>query len=290
MRFRSILWILILLTIASPAPGNPAADPAYWDILFELGYDPFAGRTNDALACRRIEMVYEFSRLVDNHAEADQALAATYRKLQTMLSSLDVGNLYDLLPYTDTDEARAVGIGGRTRMNSYRLSQYDPGREGPSYISINADGGAFSDLQRFGDMDFRAYVRPVDQDQYRFIADSHVFTADLSAVIIPRMVSGLMSVIWHHAGRGDGTTVPLANRYALNRRSLQVLGGFARELPVFFETVTHFFTIENVVSAGSMNQEDAQLLDLRVRINRNAFADKYPQMGAMLEILKAWCI
>ena len=76
MSLRAILSIFFLLTLASPALGNPAVGPTYWDIIFELGYDPVAGRSSDDRACRRIEMVNEFSRRMDHHAEADQRLAA----------------------------------------------------------------------------------------------------------------------------------------------------------------------------------------------------------------------
>ena len=287
MRFRSILSIFLLLTVASPAQGNPVVGPTYWDIIFELGYDPVEGRSSNDLACRRIEMVNEFSRLVDHDAATDQRLAATYRELNTMLSSLDVGNLYDLLPYTDAHgQWRAIGISGRTRMDSYHLSQYDPDREKHSTLSIDANGGSSNGLQRFGDMDFRVFIKPVIQNHYRFLTDSQLFTEDLSVVIIPRMVTGLMNVVWLHAGSSDDPPLDLGKKFFINRPSLRVLGGFALEFPGFFEAFTHFFSIENVVSPTTGKPERSQLIDLRIRINRKAIAEKYPEMGAMLEILK----
>jgi divalent metal cation (Fe/Co/Zn/Cd) transporter len=48
-----------------------------------------------------------------------------------------------------------------------------------------------------------AFVEPDIQNHYRFQTDSQVFIADLSAVIIPRMVSGFTTIVWHHAGRDD---------------------------------------------------------------------------------------
>ena len=124
----SNLLILILLIMVSPALGDDVIGPSYWDAIFELGYDPATGRVSDERACRRIEMVYGFNQLVSNHAEADQELAATYRDLRAMLSSLDAGNLYELLPYTDTDSLwRAIGIGGRSQKDLYRLREFDPG-------------------------------------------------------------------------------------------------------------------------------------------------------------------
>ena len=99
------LFVFILLTAVSPAPGENLVAPSYWDAVFQLGYDPATGQTGDEPACQRIETAYEFSRLVVEHVEADRELAATYGEMRARLSSLDAGNLYDLLPYSSADSA-----------------------------------------------------------------------------------------------------------------------------------------------------------------------------------------
>ena len=279
--------ILLLLIMVSPALGDNVPGPTYWDAVFELGYNPGDGRSRDDLACRRIEMVYDFSRLVSNHMEADQALAATYGDLRSMLSSLDAGNLYDLLPYTDTEgRGRAIGISGRSQGNTYHLSEYDPGGGNQLTLGVNAGGGSSDGLQRFGDMDFRTSIRPASQDRYRFMAGLQIFTDDLSAVIIPRMVSAALTVAWHHAARAEDPPGHLARMFALNRPSLNVIGGFAFEFPVLFQTITQFFFFFNIVSSITPNQDGSQSFDFRIRINRKAIAKKYPEIGEMLEILK----
>jgi len=157
-----------------------------------------------------------------------------------MLFSLDAGNLYDLLPYADSDDQwRAIGISGRSQGNSYRLSEYDPGVAKQLTLRVNAGGGSSDELQRFGDIDFQTFIRPVAKDKYSFNTELQMFTADLSAVIIPRMVSAGLTVAWHHAARSDDPPERLARRFHLNRPSLQVLGGFALEFPDFFKTITH---------------------------------------------------
>jgi hypothetical protein len=232
-------------------------------------------------------MVYDFSRLVSHHLQADQALAATYRDLRSMLSSLDAGNLYDLLPYTETaGRERAIGISGRSQGNSYRLSAYDPGVGKQLTLRANAGGGSSDRLERFGDIDFKTFIRPVAQNKYRFMTDLQIFTDDLSAVIIPRIVSAGLTVAWHHAARSDGPPERLARIFHLNRSSLQVLGGFAVEFPDLFETITHLFEIENIVSSNAPNQDGSQIVDFRARINREAFAKKYPEIRAVLDQLK----
>ena len=212
----SDLLILLFLIMVSPVLGDTLPGPTYWDSVFELGFDPGTGRSSDDLACRRIEMVYDFSQLVSNHVQADQALSATYRDLRSMLSSLDAGNLYDLLPYTDTaGQGRAIGISGRSRGNSYRLNEYDPGVGKQLTLRVNAGGGASDGLQRFGDMDFRTFIRPIAKNKYRFMTDLQIFTDDLSAVIIPRMVSAGLTIAWHHAARSNDPPERLARMFQL---------------------------------------------------------------------------
>jgi len=283
----SNLLIFLLLTMVSPVLAEKVSGPTYWDSVFELGYDPDSGRTSDDLACQRIEMVYDFSQLVSNHVQADQALAATYRDLRSMLSSLDAGNLYELLPYTDTDgQWRSIGISGRTRGNSYRLNEYDPGPGRPLTVRFNTDGGLSDGLQRFGDLDFKTVIRPLAENRYKFTTDLKISTHDLPAVIIPRMISTGLTVAWHHAARADDPPEHLARIFHLNRPSLQVLGGFALEFPDLFKTITHFFEIENIVSSITPNQDGSQIVDFRIRINRQAFARIYPEIGAVMDVLK----
>ena len=284
---RFYLLIFLVLTMVSPVLAENASCPTYWDSVFEVGYDPGSGRSSDDLACRRIEMVYNFSQLVSSQAAADQALAATYADLRSMLSSLDAGNLYELLPYVDTDGLlRSIGIRGRTQGDSYRLSEYDPGPEKQLPVRLNADGGLPDGLRRFGDLDFRTFIRPIAENRYKFTTDLQIFTKDLSAVIIPRMISTGLTVAWHDASRSDDPPVPSGLKFPLNRSSLQVLGGFAVEFPHFFKTITSFFEIENFVSSRTPDQDGSRIFDFRTRIKLKAFAEQYPEIGTMLEMLK----
>ena len=280
------LLILILLILVSPVLGDDVAGPSYWDAIFELGYDPATGRVSDERACRRIEMVYGFNQLVSNHAEADQELAATYRDLRAMLSSLDAGNLYELLPYTDTDSLwRAIGIGGRSQKDLYRLREFDPGAGEEWTFGGTAGRRASDDLYRLGDFDFRTFIKPVSKNRYRFFSDLEISTDDLSAVLIPRMVTAILTTASQHAAAADDPPGHLERKVPLNQASLKVLAGLALDFPDFLRTITRFFTIDNIVSSISPADDGSQNVDFRVRINRKTFAKYYPEIGAMLERL-----
>ena len=166
------LFILLFLTMVPPALGDAVTAPSYWDAIFQLGYEPAAGQTGDEVACHRIETAYAFSRLVPEHVEADRELAATYAEMRARLSSLDAGNLYDLLPYSAADSAwRAIGITGQSRNNIFQLSAYDPGIGGASLPPINRNGRSSHDFNKFGDFDFRTFIKPVAKSKYRFFSD-----------------------------------------------------------------------------------------------------------------------
>jgi hypothetical protein len=172
-------------------------------------------------------------------------------------------------------------------MNSYRLSQYDPGTGQESTLGLQTDRELPVGLHHFGDFDFRAFIRPVANNTYRFITDLEINTADLSAVILPRIVSGLSGVSWEHAvGPADGSPAYLERKFPLNQPSLKVLEGFAAEFPDFFKTITKYLEIDSIISSLSPNPDGPHITDFRVRINRNTIAKKYPEIGAVFEKLK----
>ena len=65
-----------------------------------------------------------------------------------------------------------------------------------------------------------------------------------------------------------------------------MLEGFAIEFPDLFETIAHFFEIENIVSSHMPYQDGSQIVDFQIRFNREAFARIYPEIGAVLDLLK----
>jgi hypothetical protein len=281
LSIRLFLLSLIILTAVPPALGDNGYGPSYWDAIFELGYDPVTGQASDANACRRIETVYKFSRLVPAHVEADRELASIYREMRTRLSSLDAGNLYNMLPYTASDSSwRAIGINGRSWRNLYRLSEYDPGVGQGLMLPVSRFSKG---MQHFGDFDFRTFITPVAKSHYRFNAGLDIYSDDLSAVIIPRMVSAILAVAYQHASAAQFPPEGIARKFSLNAPSLKVLAGFVTDFPNFSTTITHFFEIENMVSSTTRNTDRSQNIDFRVRINRKAFAEFYPEIGAMLE-------
>lgn len=276
----------IVLSAVSPAIGANDSGRSYWDAIFELGYDPATEQTSDVRACRRIETAYEFTRLVSGHTEADRELSEAYREMRERLSSLDAGNLYTMLPYKATGSAwRAIGINGRSQKGLYRLSAYDPGIDQDIIPPVNGGNGSFSDLKHFGDFNFRTFLTPVAKSNYRFNAGLNFYTDELPAVIIPRIVASILTVAYQHASSAEIPPERLARKYALNQPGLRVLAGFVADFPDYSATIMRFFEIENIVSATNQSKDGSQRFDFRIRINRKAFAELYPEIHATLERL-----
>jgi hypothetical protein len=270
--------------MVTPAAGGNVTHSSYWDAIFELGFDPENGRVSDEHACRRIETVYGFNQLLSDRVETDRELASTYGDLRAMLSSLDAGNLYELMPFSDPDGLkRAIGIGGRSQKNLYRLHLYDPGAGQDWDFGDHAERRVPDNLYHFGDFDFRTFIKPVSKSRFRFFSDLRINMDDLSAVIIPRMLTAILTVVSQHAAAVDPPPAYLTHKFSLNQASLKVMAGLVHDFPDFLATITQYFEIENIVSTISPADEGAQNIDLRVRIKRHAFAKHYPEIGAMLE-------
>ena len=89
-----------------------------------MGYNPVTQKVNQTLACRRIEGIYRFRELISKNLTADQDLLIKIRDLDARITSLDVANVYDFLPYSDADGVwRAIGGRGQSDFNAYRLNE-----------------------------------------------------------------------------------------------------------------------------------------------------------------------
>ena len=280
------LWLLVVIILsgALPALGASNSSRSFWDAIFELGYDPATEQTSEVRACRRIETAYAFTRLVSGHTEADRELAEAYRQMRERLSSLDTGNLYEMLPYKATGSSwRGIGINGRSQKSLYRLSAHDPGVDQDIIPPVNGSRGTSEDLEHFGDFNFRTFLTPVAKSNYRFNAGLDFYTDELPAVIIPRIVASILAVAYQHASGAENPPERLARKYALNQPSLRVLAGFVADFPESSATILRYFTIENIVSATGQSQAGAQRFNFRIRIHREAFAELYPEIHATLE-------
>ena len=279
--------VIIFLILVTPAMGARVSDLGYWGAVFELGYDPVKGRALNELACRRIEMVYEFNQLASDQLQPDRELSNTYQDIRAMLSVLDAGNLYSVLPYPHrVSRWRGIGIRGQSRLDSFRLTQYDPYAMQHIEFIFSTDRRLPDDFVHFGDFDFQTFITPVAGNAYRFVSDLLVNVEDLTAMIPPRIVSGLLSVSWQNAvGPVSDSPAKLDHNYYLSQTGLNVLRGFAAEFPNLFKAFTKYIEIDSIVSSQASPRDGSLKFNFRSRFNQPAVAANYPEIGAVLDKL-----
>jgi hypothetical protein len=120
-----ILALLGLVLLNSQKVGFALS---YWDAIFEIGFNPDTTRIDSQAACRQIERLIKFRNTVRERPVFDGKLNTEIQEVESRISSLDAGNLYNQLPYSDNIGVwRGIGIRGGLDDDHYQLSIIDPG-------------------------------------------------------------------------------------------------------------------------------------------------------------------
>ncbi len=119
-----IIALLCLVLLNSPKVGFALS---YWDAIFEIGFNPDTPRIDSQAACRQIERLIKFRNAIHERPVFDEKLDTEIREVESRISSLDAGNLYNQLPYSDNIGVwRGIGIRGGLDDDHYQLSIIDP--------------------------------------------------------------------------------------------------------------------------------------------------------------------
>jgi len=141
-----------------------------------------AQKADHALACRRIEGIHRFRELISDHLIADQDLLIKMRDLESRITSLDVANIYDFLPYSDADGLwRAIGVRGRSDFNAYRLNVVNPHIEKWLNPSTGDYPGIAGSQDHFGDIGLGIFIRPLRKDTFKFLTEARLYLDDIPA-------------------------------------------------------------------------------------------------------------
>ncbi len=283
---RSKLTFLLLFVIASLIPICNLSAQSYWDAIFELGYEPIRQRVNYAHACQRIEGIRRFRELISHNLTADQDLLIKIRDLDSRITSLDVANVYDFLPYSDADGLwRAIGVRGQSDFNAYRLNMVDPNIQEWLNYSTN-DYTVIAGIQNhFGDIGLGIFIRPVRKDIFKFLTEARLYLADIPAANVMRVINGILTATWAYAAGAANLPTDIIEGNVLDRQSVKILNGISNDLPDFFRITSHFCDIENIFSSNNKNAGDSLAFNIRVRLNPEAFSMHYPEIG---KLVKNW--
>ena len=281
---RPKLTFSLFLVIAWLIPICDLSAQSYWDAIFELGYEPITQKVNHALACRRIEDIHRFRELISDHLTADQDLLIKIRDLDSRITSLDVANVYDFLPYSDANGVwRAIGVRGQSDFNAYRLNVIDPDIEEWLNSSTDDYTGIAGSQDHFGDIGLGIFIRPVRKDTFKFLTQARLYLDDIPAANVMRVINGMLTTTWAYAAGAENLPMEISKENALDRQSAKILNGISNDFPDFFRITSQYCDIENIVSSNIKNTEDSLAFNLRVRLNCEAFSMHYPEIGKLLE-------
>jgi len=283
---RSNLAILACVLSVSIISGGNCFAQSYWDAIFELGYEPITQKVNHALACRRIEGIHRFRELISYNLTADQDLLIKIRDLDSRITSLDVANVYDFLPYLDADGVwRAIGVRGQSDFNAYRLNVIDPNIEDWLNSSTDDYTRIAGSQDHFGDIGLGIFIRPVRKDTFKFLCEAGLYLDDIPAANVMRVINGMLTTTWAYAAGAANLPTDIIEENALDRQSVKILNGISNDFPDLFRITSQYCDIENIVSSNNKNAEDSLAFKIRIRLNREAFSMHYPAFG---KLLKKW--
>jgi hypothetical protein len=280
---RSKLTFSLFLVMAWLIPICDLSARSYWDAIFELGYEPITQKADPALACRRIEGIHRFRELIFDHLTADQDLLINLKNLDSRITSLDVANVYDFLPYSDSDNLwRAIGVRGQSDLNAYRLKMVDPDIENWLNFSTENYPGIAGCQEHFGDLGLGIFIRPLRKDTFKFLTEARLYLADIPTANVMRVIKGMLTTTCAYAADAANLPTDIIDENALDRHGVKILNGISSDLPDFFEITSQYCNIENIVSSNNENAEDSLAFNIRARLNRKALSIHYPEIGKLL--------
>jgi hypothetical protein len=279
----SNLIILACILSVSIISGGKCFAQSYWDAIFELGYEPITQRVNHVLAYRRIEGIHRFRELIFDHLTADQDLLIKLKNLNSRITSLDVANVYDFLPYSDSDNMwRGIGVRGQSDLNAYRLKMVDPDIEEWLNFSTENHPGIAGSQDHFGDIGLGIFIRPLRKDTFKFLTEARLYLADIPAANLMRVIMGILTTTWVYAVDAANLPTDIIEQNALDRQGVKILNGISNDFPDLFGITSQYCNIENIFSSNNENAEDSLAFNIRARLNREALSIHYPEIGTLL--------
>jgi hypothetical protein len=266
--------------------GNSSAH-TFWDAIFEIGYNPTSQRVNPALACDRIEKIFQLNALISEQLMVDEYLLSEIYDLDSRLTEMDAVDFYDALPYTVAGSPwQAVRVKGVSHSDTYKIQLAHP-QTGKSHTSFSRTApGASGHQNRFGDMSFRTMIKPTQANTFRFRTRGELYLDDLPADNLARMLNSVLQTLWAQAAFGQDPPSDFLDRSSLNLPSRKILYAIAIDFPNLFELINQYVKIEDVVSQHIEYRDNSVMFDLRGQFNRDAFVTNYPEIGKLLNTLK----
>ena len=260
--------IIILLSFVLLSLPRVGFALSYWDAIFEIGFNPETQEIDSTTVCKQISRLVRFRNAVNGLPVFDENLNNKIREVESRISSLDAGNLYHQLPYSDSNGVwRSIGIHGGLNHDHYQLGIVDPGIENWVNSSSKDIPELWGSQKEFGDFGLRAFIRPVTKDTFRLATEGHTYIDDLNSANLIRIIKHLVKVMWVLANGGTHPPTKFLKGSDFDDQSLKVIYGLAEDFPHFFAIFDQYFIIENIVSEETNESIGPKAFDIVIRIN-----------------------
>lgn len=191
---KGILFIVLIYPILFNSQ-NAAFAINYWDALFEIGFDPETNKIDSKTAINRIGQLIQFRSSVHAKPKLNNDLASIIHEIKPQITTLDVGNLYDKLPYSNkTSKWRGVGIRGELTGSRYQLGIFDPTIPTEEYASSDVTHYHWGPQNNFGDFSIGTFVRPTTKNNYRIKTKVSLYFSDIDLKNLGRIAKQLTKV------------------------------------------------------------------------------------------------
>jgi hypothetical protein len=273
---------LLLLAMVLLVFINQALPIGYWDAIFELGFDPITERKDPVLARERIEKIHTWRALVSDHLQGNEELLEKITEFESRITSMDAGNLYDLVPYSDRHRCwRGVGFRGESNANGYRLHIVNPEIE--YWLNPPTEGYAWlgGSQQHFGDMSVRVFIKPVREDIYRFVTEGYFGLDDVPLSNGIRMTLALSEAAWSEILQKRPAPDRSPNTVSENHH--RIVSNFATSFPNLFGLISRYFKTEIDLSPSPTSRSEYPIFEIKVGANADAFMKEYPKLGNLLK-------
>jgi hypothetical protein len=255
----------------------------YWDAISQLGFDPVTHRVDSNLACARIERINLWRGLVTEHLKSDENLLAKIQDLEARINSLDAGNLYGMANYADRDQIwRGIGVRGESYADGYRLYIVNPEIENWLYPPAEGYSWLGESQQHFGNTGLRTFIKPMEENTYRFVSEGYFYLDDLPLANGIRMTKALWQTALAEINHKKNFFRKFSNHTSANHQSQESFG-FATSFPNLLRLISRYFEVEMDVSPAPTVGSKFLVYDIKLRVKGEALRKDYPELEKLLK-------
>jgi hypothetical protein len=280
---KSGIALLLILSLIFIVPLKSAFPLGYWDAIFELGFDPMSEKVDLNSACERIERINLWRGLVVDHLEKDKSLNAKIRDLEARITSLDAGNLYGIASYAGRDQIwRGIGVRGESYSDGYRMYIANPEIDNWLYPPTQGYSWLQGFQQHFGDTSLRAFIKPGQENTYRFASEGYFYLDDIPLANGLRMTKALWQTALSEINHKKNSSGTFSQRPLAKHHQLQLSSGFATSFPNLFRLISRYFEVETDVSSAPTFMSELVVYDIKLRVRGDALKKDYPELEKLL--------